>query len=491
MEGKIEWYADNKGAQSIRIKPTLINVSDNTAAWSGQFDREYDEIQSLQADITNELFRNLDVALTNKEQETLESSLTKNHLAYEAYRKGMEAKPPGHGAENEFRTAQKMFQQAISLDPDFSYAWLELGNVYMDLYWYGYESQPSTMDTAMVKLQKAKSLRPDDSYVNMEFGDFYYRQRNYDKSLTYFSKALEERPNDSKLLQYIAEVWRRQGLFIQAIETMEKGLSLDPFNSNNITELAWTNIFLGNFERALELQELSKKYNPDGLWNYLMGALIYWSRGQEGDLAEAKKLLENVPDRRSNYPAWFWIKQLWFENDVQGVQRLVQNISGPAIELQHSWEPKELLYGQVYQYNKQTTLAKEHYEKAVTILEQEITKNNSDFRFYCSLGLAYAGLGNKEKAIEAGTTATKMLPLDKDHLLGLDVRYALMRIYAVLGEDELAMDVMTELLSVPCQYSGFSFTKNPEFAGFRNTVRFQDLMARQKKMSYASIFSYP
>jgi tetratricopeptide (TPR) repeat protein len=487
LEGRVEWIKKGEQEDEVKVVASLIDVEKDKIEWTEQFQEPLSKTTDLQRNLSFRLLKELNVSLSEREENQLDKPLTDNSLAYQAYINGLKIKPPGHGAEKDFRTAYKFFKQAVVLDAEFGMAWLELGNSYMDFYWYGYEPQPSTMDTAYARLLKAKELLPDDPNVEAKFGDYHYRLRHYDQAMIHFSNAQKHRPNDPRIMQYIAELWRRQGLFEEAIEYMEKGLSLDPLNHNYVTELSWTNLFVGNYNRSLELQDLATRIAPEAEWNYLIRSLILWSRGENNDLQTTRNLLANVPDPRSDYPAWFWITQFWFENDVDGVERLVNNIQGEAIELQHSWEPIQLLEGMIAKYRKKTKEAKRHFEEAVEILEKKASENPSDFRIHSSLGLTYAGLGEKEKAIRSGQKSLKLLPLENDHLMGLDVRYGMMRIYAILGEDDLAMDMMSELLSVPCQYSGFFFTKNPEFNNFRNSVRFHDLLDKQRRI-YAKFY---
>lgn len=482
LEGTAYWSINTGGQQKVRILPNLVRVSDNTQVWSGQYDLDYHESDDTQTEIINELLRNLNIAISEEEQSILQATLSTNPLALEAYLKGIKAKPAGHGAKSDFIIAFNMFQQAVSLDKDFTLAWVKLGEVYKDLYWFGYSTNTSMLDSALSCIEKARILDPSNPHVTISLGDYYYRLREYDKALKEFAKIMTKRPNDSELLQKISEVWRRQGFFDQALETMEKALRLDPYNVNSITELSWTYIFVGDFERALELQKQARQYDPDAVWNHLMGAFILWNRGQLNDLANARALLENVPNPQSSYPAWFWVTQSWFENDAKAILKLLKNLSVEAIELQHSYEPVTLLEGLANKSLGRDRAAKKDFRDAVSILNRKIEENPTDFRMHMALGLAYAGLEEKELAINSGKEAAKLLPLEKDHLLGLDILYNLMRIYALLGEDDLSLDVMAKLLSVPCQYRGFFFTANPEFVRVRNNSRFQDLLDKQSKM---------
>ena len=54
-------------------------------------------------------------------------------------------------------------------------------------------------------------------------------------------------------------------------------------------------------------------------------------------------------------------------------------------------------------------LAVKHFEAERILLEEKIKESYNDSRPYRSLGIAYAGLGNKTKAIEAGRKAVEIL----------------------------------------------------------------------------------
>lgn len=100
-----------------------------------------------------------------------------------------------------------------------------------------------------------------------------------------------------------------------------------------------------------------------------------------------------------------------------------------------------------------------------------------------ALGLTHGCLGNKKSAIEYGQEGLDLLPLEKDHLLGLDVMYGMMRIYALLGENDGALNIMSKLLSLPCYIRGYFFTINPEFSGLWSDDRFDALIDKQNRIT--------
>jgi len=65
------------------------------------------------------------------------------------------------------------------------------------------------------------------------------------------------------------------------------------------------------------------------------------------------------------------------------------------------------------------------------------------------LGIAYAGLGRKEEAINEGLKAVELLPVSKDAVYGVGHLHDLAIIYTMVGEYDLAISQLDQLLSLP------------------------------------------
>jgi tetratricopeptide (TPR) repeat protein len=93
--------------------------------------------------------------------------------------------------------------------------------------------------------------------------------------------------------------------------------------------------------------------------------------------------------------------------------------------------------------------AYKYYDSARITLESRILKNPEDPRLYSAIGIAYAGLGLKEKAIEAGKRAVELMPINKDAWRGVYRVEGLARIYVMVGEYDAALEQIKLLLSLP------------------------------------------
>ena len=110
--------------------------------------------------------------------------------------------------------------------------------------------------------------------------------------------------------------------------------------------------------------------------------------------------------------------------------------------------PVSLLKAPVYAYLSDSTTARELYEEAREELERRIEDEPKDPRFQSSLGLAYAGLGRHEEAIQHGKLAVELLPVSEDAFYGIEYEYDLAIIYITIGEYEAGLNHLKRLLSI-------------------------------------------
>ena len=100
------------------------------------------------------------------------------------------------------------------------------------------------------------------------------------------------------------------------------------------------------------------------------------------------------------------------------------------------------------------------------------------------LALIDAELGDKEKAIREGRTACDMLPPTKNALDGVWLMTNLARIYALTGEEDLALEQLEVLSKLASSWFGLSYGDlrlNPGWDSLRGDPRFEKLLEESKK----------
>jgi serine/threonine protein kinase/tetratricopeptide (TPR) repeat protein len=475
LTGSVLWGDRDDPAETVRITPLLIRVSDEAELWSDRFESPIEDGASLQLDIAGRVASELDVTLSGEELGRLQIPPTKNALAYEAYLQGLQILPHGHGSEADFRMAETLFGQAVSLDGDFALAWVKLCEAHLGLYWFGYDATESRLQMAFDAVQRALQLDPDLPEVRFMLGDYYYRRRDYERALQEFSAVYEKLPNNSELLSHIAFIWRRQGLFEQCLGNQERALQLNPRDVDSMIELSHTLAVVGEYDRAIELSQKVIELDPENEWAYLLLSLAYWLRDEEGDLDRARAVLAHYPDSRSSYPAAARIGQELYEGRFEAAQRLISNLSVPALSMQGAFQPRALLAGLTFLAGGDISRARSELEEAARFLKREIEKRPQDHRLPSALGLAYAGLGRRDEAVRAGRRGMELLPYSTDALLSTQRIFDMACIHSLLGETDEALEYVKLLVSRPNDSGGAKLRLSPALANLRKDPRFWDL----------------
>jgi serine/threonine-protein kinase len=127
----------------------------------------------------------------------------------------------------------------------------------------------------------------------------------------------------------------------------------------------------------------------------------------------------------------------------------------------------------------QPETATKHYEAARNLLEKRLREAPEDHRVHGSMGVAYAGLGRKEDAIREGKLGLSFLKGNRGLESGERIK-EMAAIYLMVGEYDLAIDQLEELLSRPSLYSVNLLRIDPTWRELRPHPGFQSLLERHE-----------
>jgi adenylate cyclase len=123
LEGSVRW-ADSR----VRINAQLVDAATGHHLWAERYDRELQEIFTLQDEVTQHIVTALQVALTAGEQEQLVRRTTNNPEAYDHFLRG---RTYYFRYTKETNTqARQLFERALELDPAYVDAYVQLGFTY-------------------------------------------------------------------------------------------------------------------------------------------------------------------------------------------------------------------------------------------------------------------------------------------------------------------------------------------------------------------------
>ena len=138
------------------------------------------------------------------------------------------------------------------------------------------------------------------------------------------------------------------------------------------------------------------------------------------------------------------------------------------------------LYAQVYGLMRRRDLERAYYDSARRTVVARLRDQPDDSRLHSALGVAYAGLGRKQEAIQEGQRGVELRPINQDTFQGYYRAWDLARIYVMVGEYDTALDRLEYLVSIPGYLTPAWLRTDPTWDSLRGHPRFQSLVDPRK-----------
>ena len=201
----------------------------------------------------------------------------------------------------------------------------------------------------------------------------------------------------------------------------------------------------------------------------------------KGSTEEARKALERA-SKYINIADNEYIVNLQYSLDVldtkyeEALARLP--LTSPSMDALNY--PDALRYAQIYGYMGDWESELKFYEKLRNILESRLEERPNSCEYHCRLGITYAALGDKEKAIEEGKYGVKLAPNTKLSASLFNTTKDLATIYMMVDDSDAAIDKIEYLLTIPGELSIPLLKIDPLWAPLRAHPRFRKLVEAGK-----------
>jgi TolB-like protein/class 3 adenylate cyclase/Tfp pilus assembly protein PilF len=113
-----------KAKDRVRITAQLIDATTGFHMWAERYDRDLEDIFTVQEEIARRITRALAVRLTMEEEKQMGRPYTSSHVAWEYFMRGAELYRRYTPKDNV--RARELFEKAIDLDPEFARAYASL-----------------------------------------------------------------------------------------------------------------------------------------------------------------------------------------------------------------------------------------------------------------------------------------------------------------------------------------------------------------------------
>jgi tetratricopeptide (TPR) repeat protein len=468
------WEREAAEGEQLVVETRLSRVSDGGLVWSDTIVRPLAEVFSVQTQISRTIVEYLSVSLDDVERAALERRSTDNLEAYQAYLRGLV-----YSSSFEFKElqlAEEYFNRSVTADPNFAVAHAELSENHSLIFHFRYDRAPQRLASSIATAHRALEIDPNLPEGHRALGLYYYWcQRNFEQALGEFSMAAAGRPNDPQIIASIGYVLRRQGRWQEALDALQRVAEINPQSDVNVLDIASTSARMRLWTVGIEHSRRAIALDPDAIHPYVFYARIL--RARDGAVEDAREVLNQMPDKDPADQAIYWYEQAMYERDFDGAVEAISVVgdlkSEPIGEEFYTGSLAEcecrILDGTGGPNSSACANARE-------ILEHKREISPGDPAVYSALGWAYALIGEKEAAIEAGERAVEMLPVTADAMAGHSFLVRLAKIYAWVDEPYRAVKTIEKALRTPGWISVATLNLNPDWDPIREDPRFQELL---------------
>jgi len=476
LEGSVR-----RSGNKVRVNVQLIDANTDEHLWAYDYDRDVIDVFAIQSELAREIAKALQAKLSPAEESRMTTKPTENDKAYEAFVKAHDLSC-AYEDQAKLRQSAQFYQRAIDLDPNFALALARYSQLES---WMlrTHDASPEHRERARSLAERALQLKPDLPEGHLALGfSYYYGDNNYDAALKEFEIAQRGLPNESEVYLAIGAIQRRQGKWAESTENLEKAASLNPKDTWPLQNLALNYEMLRNFDAANKTVDRALQINPTGLglWQIKVKLAI----GEKGDFS----VYEDAMEKGKSFPisneerlkiVGDEANLLLLTRKYDQLLQLAEKFPDDAFaRMPGSLAMKYFALGIARKGLGDEAAARAAFLKAKDILAEQVKQKPDDADLRVQLAKMLAWLGEKDAAIAEAQRAMDLRPESKDAFEGPPITEQAAQVYAIIGDNARAIELLDGLLSRPSEVTLPTLKVNPAWDPLRNDPAFQALFTK-------------
>ena len=477
LEGSVR-----KSGNRVRLNVQLINAVNDEHIWAEDYDRDLTDVFAIQTDLAQKIAHELKAKLSPTEKAQMTRKPTENGEAYLAFVQAhnlfhMQLEEP-----EKLKQAEQLYERALQMDPNFALAAADFSQMESWIY-HTFDPTPQRREKARSLAERALKLQPDYPEGHLALGfSFYYGDRDYEKALKEFDIAQRGLPNEAGAYLAIGAIQRRQGKWTESNANLEKAASLSPNESWPLQNLAFNYHMLRNFDAANKTIDRALKLSPKSFSLWAIKAELEMAGKGTFEIAErGAKLLSTspMPENEKAHLAAAVVQARLLEGNFADALHEAESVKDELL----AKEPEGLcskyeVIGIAKKMLKDEAGAREAFLTAKRYAEGYLSDAPNEATRHAKLAEILAWLGEKDAAIAEAKRATEMLPESVDAFEGPNMTQTLAEVYALVGEQEKAIDLLDGLLSRPSPVTVATLKFIPIWDPLRDNPRFIELLKK-------------
>jgi len=296
VEAIVEGAVARSGNQ-VTVTVQLIDATEDRHLWAQKYHRDLGDLLEMEAEVAQQIAGQIDKTLSLQQHVYVKSSRPVDPQVLELYLKGRYFW--NKRTDEGFRKAAEYFQQAVELDANYAPAYAGLADCYL----FG---PPATLPpkglAVKIKELATRALEIDDSLAEAHATLGLLAQNfelDWAKAEKEYKRAIELNPNYATAHQWYGIELELTGKFDEALQEMKLASELDPLSLIILKDTGEIYYVARKNDRAIEYFRKALEMDPNFVVAHMYLGLVYAQQQEfSSALAELQKarLLQDSPD---------------------------------------------------------------------------------------------------------------------------------------------------------------------------------------------------
>ena len=442
----------------LRLNAQLIDTRSDMHVWAEQYDRDLDELFSIQSEIAQKVAERLNAKVTSAERLAIEEKPTTDLVAFELYSRANDIIGAGRSWGADTLPAIDLLNQAVARDPSFFKAYCTLARVHDQFYFFSLDHTPARLALAEAAVEKAFRIRPNAGEAHLARAHHLYNgYLDYDGALAELEIARRSLPNNPRIFAVMGYIQRRQGRLEESMRNFERAIELDPRSRNTLGNIADSYGMVRRYAEQKSTLDRMLTIAPNDL--EAKAARAFVEVDWKAETGPSHQLINEI--RTTNPAALPQLAGLSLlcalaERDVAAAKDALLASGEFPLGRQAVNFTRPFVEGVIARMTNDEHNAQLAFTAARAKQEKTVQAEPDYGPAWCVLGVIDAALGRKEDALREGRHAVELLPVEKDPVNGMVMIKYLAMIAAWVGEKDLACEQLAT--AVRCPTSGIDLS---------------------------------
>ena len=295
LEGSVR-----KAGNRLRINAQLINAEDGYHLWSERYDRQMEDVFTIQDEVSQAIVDVLRVKLLRTSTTPVAERHTEDVEAYQLYLQGRHHWQKH--TEEGYARSLNCFTKAIARDARYAQPYVGLANLYL---WTGFlgsssasEAYPKAKEAALKALELDETIGDAHSALGFVLTQYEW---DWAGAQAAFTRAIELAPHSIDTLQSYSVYLMNLGPIDEAVDLIKREIELDPLFAKAHQDLGYAYYVAGRFDEAEAQLRATIDLDPYFPTTYLVLGFVYVAQGR---IDQAVATLERGADLAGGSPSY-------------------------------------------------------------------------------------------------------------------------------------------------------------------------------------------